>query len=239
MITKTASRSSMRTEAWLSPSGSQGTPHVDAVQPSGGGSWSLWNGTTLVTTTALLAAVQPLSAHVHAQGRVPRHVPLAQAGLRESRAASPTATTPSQLPLLANEQLHAIDEYLDIPVTRVATIVGASRQSLYAWRRRDTPHPTNTTQAERLAALAALAHEWHEMAFAPLGKLVTLPVGERRTSLFDLLSATHWDRPAIRATLVELAEVLARSAGTAASEFRPRSPQQMATDRAALRLAFQ
>lgn len=111
----------------------------------------------------------------------------------------------SSPPLTAAVQVDHVQDALSLSVTQIADILGISRPTVYTWLREDVAQPRNSDVARRLADLVGIARKWRDLTQHDLGRFVTVPVSEGKSSLYELLLSSVWNTEMIEDALQDLA----------------------------------
>lgn len=146
--------------------------------------------------------------------------------LDDSRQSSSSAHVSSEVDAIrASELVSTAQNALSLSVTQIALIVGVARSTVYNWLK-EIEVPRDEEKRTRLRGLARLSREWRQRSGETLGRLLEVPVGEKGTSLFSLMSASEWDIEAIHHTMDTLAENL-RSRTEQRQQIAERSPNSV------------
>jgi hypothetical protein len=120
----------------------------------------------------------------------------------------------------STEGLPAIQHYLSLNLSDLATVLQVSRPTIYAWLRDEsTPQAHNMS---RMGLLYRMAKTWSGMSQKPLGSYLKRPVVRGR-SLLSLLSEERIDRGFVMEGLVASSRMMEHEART-----RPRSAAEIA-----------
>lgn len=105
------------------------------------------------------------------------------------------------------EQLAAIQRYMSLNVSQLASTFGVSRQTVHQWlKAQREPYPR---RQGKIGLVFEIAREWRSVSSKPLGGSLHKRLGE--ASVLDELARDPIDEHAVRAKLTELHRALASS----------------------------